>query len=246
MTSQDDFDRFVASQRGIRVKALRDLAKWWASVAHLSDDQIQARGERYVPVLARTYGELSATAAAAFYDAARGDSFARGRYTAQMAPSGAAEQAAAEQGFGWAAFRQGNPAAALDRLSGVVDAAALQDGRDTIVLNADRDKAGPSWARVPVGATCAWCLMLASRGSVYWTAASAGANKKFHRACDCQPVPTWDGGRDLPPSYNPERLYGLYRDARDNAGSGNPKAITAALRRLDGGKHVNDGVATVN
>lgn len=242
MTTQDDFDRFVAMQRSVRSRALRDLVKWWASVAHLSEDEIIAAANDYAPALAQTYGEVSATAAAQFYDDARADSGPRSRFTARMAPSGAAEQVRSEMGWAWSPLRS-DPFTSLDRLSGMVDAAALQDGRNTIVYNSERDKSGPSWSRVPVGDTCAWCLMLASRGAVYWTAASAGANKKFHRQCDCQPVPSWTAdGSDLPPSYKKDELYDLYRTARENAGSGNPKAIMRALRRLDGGVHVSDGV----
>lgn len=242
MTTQDDFDRFVAMQRGVRARALRELVKWWASVAHLPQDEVIAAANDYVPALAQTFGELSATAAAQFYDDARADAGPLSRFTAGMAPSGAADQARAEMGWAWPKL-QSDPLDALDRLSGVVDAAALQDGRSTIVYNSERDRSHPSWSRVPVGNTCAWCLMLASRGAVYWTAATAGANKKFHRQCDCQPVPSWiPDESDLPPSYKKDELYDLYRRAREDAGSGNPKAIMRALRRLDGGVHVSDGV----
>ena len=45
-----------------------------------------------------------------------------------------------------------------------------------------RGKAGGKWARVPVGDTCAWCLMLASNGAYYLTQESAlGANPDHYK-----------------------------------------------------------------
>ncbi len=245
MTSQSDFDQFVESQRGVRRLALRDLAAWFQTVQHLSPSDIRREAQGFVPLLARTYGEVSAAAAADFYDAARGDSAARGRFTASLADSQAAQQASRSVRWATDPLFAGDAVGALDRLGKVADAAALQDGRNTVIQNSERDPAKPRWARVPVGKTCAWCVMVASRGAAYRSAASAGEAKDFHDHCDCQPTPSWDRGDDLPPDYDEGGLFGLYDRARADAGSGDPKKITAALRRLDGGIHVDDGVATL-
>lgn len=242
MTSQADFDQFVTSQRGVRRLILRDLAAWWATVEHLSAAEVKREARAFLPLLARTYGEVSSAAAADFYEAARGSSVA-GRFVAEMAESSAARQALRQAGWATAPLFGGDPATALGRMGIVADAAALQDGRNTVIHNTRRDPQKPRWARVPVGKTCAWCLMLAGRGAVYRSQDSAGGAGQFHGGdCDCQPVPSWDHGNDLPPSYDEGRLFGLYDRARADAGSGDPKAITRALRRLDGGVHVNDGV----
>lgn len=243
MTSQADFEDFVESQRGVRRLVLRDLAAWWTTVEHLSPEEIRTAAKEFVPLLAQTYGEVSAAAAADFYDAARSSSVARGRFAASLAPNGAAAQAARSVGWGVAPIFSEDPAAALGRLSIAVDAASLQVGRDTVMHNNRRDPSGPRFARVPVGKTCAWCLMLASRGAVYRSADSAGAAGQYHGGdCDCQPVPSWDHGKDLPPSYDEGELYGLYDRAKSSADSGSPEDIAKAIRRLDGGVHVNDGV----
>lgn len=243
MTSQAEFDAFVAAQRGVRRLVLRDLAAWWSEVEHLAPSEIRERARSFVPLLASTYGEVSATAAADFYETAREASAARTRHTARLAPSEAARRAS--RGVRWATepLFVGDPAAALGRMGIVADGAALQDGRNTIMHNAERDRSQPRFARVPVGETCAWCLMLASRGAVYRSAASAGAAGQYHGGnCDCEPVPSWDHGKDLPPSYDEGFLFELYDRARDESGSGDPREIAKALRRLDGGIHVNDGV----
>ena len=246
MTSQADFDRFVESQRGVRRLALRDLAAWWVTVEHLSPSEIKREAQAFLPLISQTYGEMSSAAAADFYEAARADSVARGGFTAALPVSGAASQASRHVSWATDPLFVGEAAAALDRMSGVVDVAALQDGRSTVIYNANRDPAKPRWARIPVGKTCAWCLMLASRGAVYRSAQTAGSATEFHRACDCQPTPSWDWGKDLPPSYDEGELYGVYERARADAGSGDTKQITAAMRRLDGGSLVADGVKPKN
>lgn len=244
MATQSDFDAFVDSQRGVRALAIRDLKAWWTTVEHLSPSEIRDAARDFVPLIARTYGEVSAVAAADYYDLARSQSSgARGKYSAELAPSEARARAARQVSWAVSPLFSGDPAGALDRLAGVVDAASLQDGRNTLMHNSERDPARPRWARVPVGQTCAWCLMLASRGARYRSAYSAGAGREFHNKCNCEPHPSWSGGDDLPPSYDEGELYGLYERARAEAGSGDPKAITAAMRRLDGGSRVNDGVA---
>ena len=53
-----------------------------------------------------------------------------------------------------------------------------------------------AWARVLSGAeNCAFCIILASRGPVYRTKASAGGLKatEYHNLCDCEAVPIYDG-----------------------------------------------------
>lgn len=240
MVSQADFDRFVESQRGVRQLALRDLTAWWATVEHLSPSEIKAAAAEMVPLIAHTYGEVSSLAAADFYEEARAASVAKGRYAATLGNSDAISQAARQVGWASSPIFNGDSAAALDRLASVVDAAALQVGRDTVIHNSNRDPSRPRWARVAVGKTCAFCIMVASRGAVYRSAETAG--RDFHAKCDCEPVPSWDHGKDLPPSYDEGELFGLYDRARANAGSGDPKKVLAEIRRLDGGQHVTDGV----
>ena len=54
----------------------------------------------------------------------------------------------------------------------------------------ERGKAPGKWARVPVGDTCAWCLMLASQGAWYLSEESAlgQSSDHYHDGCDCKAV----------------------------------------------------------
>ena len=52
----------------------------------------------------------------------------------------------------------------------------------------ERGLAGGKWCRVPVGDTCAWCMMLASNGAWYLSEESAkrtADGDKYHDHCDC-------------------------------------------------------------
>lgn len=89
---------------------------------------------------------------------------------------------------------------------------------DTIMLNARRDGAkGVRYARVPVGVeTCAFCIMLASRGFVYATKKTAGVDSHFHPNCDCKIVPGFDG--DVIEGYDREAYLNIYDAGNRGAG----------------------------
>ena len=91
--------------------------------------------------------------------------------------------------------------------------------------NARNDPDSPRFARVPQGErTCDFCIMLASRGPVYYDEESAGAFTKFHTHCDCKVVPVWDTyvvrgedghymgrrGRTRYEGYDPDAYYDQY------------------------------------
>lgn len=59
-------------------------------------------------------------------------------------------------------------------------------GRDGVLAAAAADYRFERFRRVAVGATCDFCLMLATRGAVYLTRESAGEARKYHFRCDCR------------------------------------------------------------
>ena len=99
---------------------------------------------------------------------------------------------------------------------------------------------GGAYARVPKGAeTCAFCLMLASRGAVYKSRKTAGDKKvtgaydTYHGKCDCAVVFV-RGPEDYPEGYDPEALYDKYAAARDLADSTSASDVLPILRHLQG------------
>lgn len=62
------------------------------------------------------------------------------------------------------------------------------------------------WARVPTGATtCPWCLLMASQGFVYTSAADAASAS--HSSCDCMIVPSFMERMTAVTGYDPDDLY---------------------------------------
>jgi hypothetical protein len=70
------------------------------------------------------------------------------------------------------------------------------------------------YARVPTGPdTCDFCMMLASRGFVYYTKESAGV-EGIHEHCDCVVIPGNGGDATSPTQvegYDPDMLYDLWQ-----------------------------------
>lgn len=77
---------------------------------------------------------------------------------------------------------------ALTTLTGAVSRVVLNGGRDTVIQSIEASGVY-RWMRVTHGKTCWFCAMLASRGPVYTSRASAGDARgrpaRFHDHCDC-------------------------------------------------------------
>lgn len=174
--------------------------------------------------LVEKYGEMAAEIGADRFDQWATELGIRSRL--QVAPGVNPERATSR--LGWALSTQNQ----LGNARVLTDELVKQPYRSTLQDSAFASGAG--WARVPTGAeTCAFCLMLASRGGVYHTrelARLGTSGKKYHGDCDCQPVPILRSGARMPDGYNPDGLYDQYRQARKDADSGDPKQILSAMR----------------
>lgn len=237
MPSRADVEQFAQANRNIRALVLAALRAFWGNL-----ETTNAVGTRdalldYVPLLVAQYGEMATTVAADFFDTMREQAAAPGRFSAVLADPVDVEELRGQ--IRWSIgplFSRDNPdpATALGRLQQKVDEFTLQPGRDTIAHSTGADPAKARWARVPVGKTCAFCLVLASRGPAYRSAETAGQARKFHGDCDCTAVPYWQGSAH-PEGYDPDALLQQYMDARRDAGSGSPKRILSALREQTDG-----------
>lgn len=191
-------------QRSLFV-AVRKLWKVLPADPYAARDALIEQGTQ----LAERYGEAAVGLAADFFEAATG------------LPATPADVDLAEQVEGsarWAAgdLFAGNPSAAQKKFTGAMQRHAMQPGRDTLFDGAH--KRGVLFARIPQGDTCAWCLMLASRGFAYTSARNAGDGRRFHDFDDCLIVPST--ADDLPPEYDPEKLYELYKDVHTGGDTG--------------------------
>ena len=108
---------------------------------------------------------------------------------------------------------------AIDRtavtLSGSASRLVLDGGRSVVDLASQADSEAVGWVRVTDASPCPWCLMLASRGSVYRSEARAGGernsrfigdgNFKWHDHCGCVAAPVFS--HDDPNLKRADDLY---------------------------------------
>lgn len=109
-----------------------------------------------------------------------------------------------------------------------------QHARLSIRDNIENDPTRPRWARIPRGAkTCAFCMMLSSRGFVYHSDESAGAGMNlYHAHCDCQIAPQWGEQEARINGWDPELYRDVYSQAKSEAGKGAQyKTILQVMRR---------------
>lgn len=201
-----------------KAKVLRVLEKLdWNDVPACRDAVVQV-----MQMVTKEYGAASAQAAADFYDVAREASLGE----AMGATAHAGLNPKATEGAVRAFVKDavdGNYGSfnrkCLDRIDYELKCAAANSAK----YNGGRDRRKPRFARVPSGSeTCRFCIMLASRGPVYTSRDSAGANGHFHSNCDCRIVPFWDAVNVGPSryastgttveGYDPDELYDRYLD----------------------------------
>jgi hypothetical protein len=229
-TTETDVAFLRASNQRVVALAKEALGKFWATLD--LTDPVGSRDAllEFMPQLVALYGQAAATVAADWYENIRAKDVP-GRFTAVLAESAPAEQVQRNVRYQAGALFSDTPMAMLNTLGGALQLHVVNAGRETIRSNAYRDIARPRYARVPTGGkTCAFCLMLASRGFVYASAATAGKGDKYHHDCDCQAIvdftddPRIDG-------YDPGYLYDVYRAARASSGGTDISTIAAEVRR---------------
>lgn len=207
-----------------------------------------------------TWGDVAATIAADFYDEMRDRSGVGGAFSAILASPAGRDQVAGTVRWALDPWAQAVPTGGgfdpdtgeelptgrelpkefdldrmLGKMQGPLQRLIRQTGRTTIDESVRKDPGRPRVARVPMGAeTCAFCLVLASRGPVYRSATTAGHDTKYHDFDDCEQVVVWTPDDSLPEGYDPGELYGQYEDAQRAAGSNNLRKILRELRLQQG------------
>jgi len=224
MPSKADLDALRAALDRISRSAKSDLTRVLATVDVTDGVALRAALTDVWPELVGAYGEMTATVAA--------DVFESWAYDLSLRPKvvhvAGVDAPRANARMRWGTVQTdvaGNLIVLLDEL-------VKQPARSLIQKSAIASGAG--WARVPRGAeTCAFCLMLASRGGVYKTSQTAGRDRKYHGDDQCVPTLVRSAA-DYPSGYDPSAFYDVYDAARQNADSGQPKPILSAIRQITG------------
>lgn len=238
MTTRSDVNRLVAVNRRLVEMAKADLRKLVDSLDLSRPEMVRDLLMEVVPALVSEYGEVAAAAAAEWYEETRALQES-GAYLATV--GGRVPDDAVLGSVRWAAgdLFTDDAMAAFSKIEGAMQRHISYSSRETVRRNVEADPTKPRFGRVPSGpSTCAFCGMLASRGFVYATEATAGdmgrgVGDDFHDDCDCQVVPEWDAEAHHIEGYDPDALYDVYLKAREQAGSGDLKNIAAEMRRLE-------------
>lgn len=202
-------DRYVKSLNGIRSAAAQQLRRGLAAIDFDSQNAYQQ-----VLALMRTVGygsdAMAAQYSAAFYDAVRkaqtGSELGAVAFSAyddddMRNVSGAVLNAARGTGTEAAANT------ATQSIGYMVKSTAAA----TVIGNGKRDRLKPRFARVPSGVeTCSFCIMLASRGFVYYNGKN-GEKVHNHDNCRCVYVPGFNVDMKIE-GYDPDSYYDMYRN----------------------------------
>lgn len=234
MVRRSDVGRYARAANTISSEAVNDLNRVLDLVADLPVEDAIAELQAILPDLVDYHGETLAAVAAEWYEQLRD---AEGLYTATLADCYPAEQVQGTVKYAGKFLAAGDQAAARELLAGAMQRWVMYSGRETVARNVRLDPSKPRFARVPVGETCAWCDMLASRGWVYHSKETAGINGGYHDRCNCQIVPSWDAGRVHLEGYDPDDLYDKYMAARqeleaEGVRSPSDKEVAARMQTL--------------
>lgn len=228
MTSRADVTRLTRAQRELVRMAQNELSGLFSSVDLSRPEAVRDALVEVVPLLVREYGELAATAAAEWYESVH-----PGQFLAQTAGTFPEDAVAQSVRYHAGALFTDDPSATLAGLSGAMQRFVFYSGRNTVARNVQVDRSRPRFARVTSGArTCAWCSLMASRGFVYLSQGTAGINDHYHDDCDCMVVAEWDRDKAHIEGYDPDRLYDMYRAAREAAPRATDQDIAAEMRRM--------------
>ncbi|UJB43597.1 VG15 protein [Streptomyces sp. A1-5] len=228
------------AQRALTGDALKKLSTAWAAVDP-ADESSWLRYVAQAEELCQAARTKSGQAAVSYFDRfRRAERRALGLvadgFTVSppgLAPPGELERVLSDYGPGYVRrlVAKGLPVEEAKRLAlsgqlGNVTGHILRPGRNVIADGIDRDRRCIGWRRVCSGAACSFCAMLASRGAVYKSEASARGSRgaslsthgkgtakggEVHRACQCHMEPVY--ARTSRPTPQERRYGALWREA---------------------------------
>lgn len=242
--SKQDWQNYISRLRRINEIAAEKVTAFMQSHDYSTPEGMTLLID-YAHAIATKYGEGSAELACQMYDAIAEAS------SAVVPPAAPAETAT----YGEVAKTiYGTMANSTDPtvIGAVVGRAVKLAGVDTTMQNAIRD--GAEWAWIPSGDTCAFCMMLASRG---WQRASKKAIKNrhaehIHSNCDCMYQVRFNNATTVE-GYDPDALYDRYMAAgntrrerlnglRRQLYAENPEKYRAQARELYRRTHTQEAI----
>lgn len=120
----------------------------------------------------------------------------------------------------------------LDRMAAEMQKALQAAAVETIGQATEEDPLDAKFARWPQNDDpCAYCVLRASRGAVYWSEATA--ERGDHVKCQCEVTPVFPG-EPLPYQLKPYKQQ--YLDGAADANGFGLKSVLAGMRRANGSR----------
>lgn len=202
--SRREWLRYIERLRKLNDKAADSVKEYVSNNGGTANVDRQSLID-YAYGVATKYGEGAATLSAEMYDAV---AMLEGKNIKNAVPADTPSYSDVAKTVNGILKQSDNE----EMLSSGVGRLVKRTGVDTVVNNALRD--GAEWAWIPVGDTCAFCIMLASQG---WVRASKKAIKNghaehIHANCDCTYAVRFDSNLEVE-GYNPDEYRKIYYDA---------------------------------
>lgn len=222
----------------LRSLADRDLYSLLAQLEGADGVQVRRALIEVLPELVAPYTAASGELAAVLFEDLRAEAGRRGVFYAESAgiTPGADRVSKTARWAVTPMFDEALDSTVGTRLSGAIAKMVMDASRDTIEANSVREKIG--YQRMARPGCCAFCGLLAAKGSDYFTRASASSGS--HDDCRCVVVPVYSGTemgelarveRD-----NWERKYRQSLTDEDGRVLSSPKDILAEWRKYHGAK----------
>lgn len=188
----------------------------WSDADDASRKQIRNQVIDHVNYIQETYGSASESIGSLFFDNALSND---GNLVNAVMAGAANNQQVSNSVRYWARNLFGEEPdidTFIDGVSAFVRRTVTHAGDLSVVESAvsanEQKNLGIRYARVPQGPTCAFCIMLASRGFVYASRESAGELVQYHDACNCRIVAGMPGTKIE--GYDPDGMYDRYLECR--------------------------------
>lgn len=210
-------EKFIARLRKINEAAVATVLEYLTSHSLITLQDWNALID-YAYSISSAYGESAASIACEFYDAVAVASNVN-IPSAEPAPTATYQEVAK-------AIRGTGKSENIDLMANSIGRLVKMAGVDTTMQNALRD--GAEWAWIPSGDTCAFCLVLASRG---WQKASkkairGGHAEHIHANCDCTYAVRFNRETNVE-GYDSTLFLDIYKNAKGD----NPEEKINSMRR---------------
>lgn len=182
--------RHYAAQKAIALQVERELA-----AAGLSG----ARARATAALLVAKYAPASVAVARNYYADMRDAAGVKGRFVIPVTRTESADLALAYLDAAAAGEKFKTPESTDLFVARTASMMVSNAGRGQVFTAMRADEKSRRWARVTAGGSCAFCLMLATRGAVYRLESTA--DFQAHRGCHCSIEPIFYGGKYEPPAH---------------------------------------------